>query len=186
MFMVNINNIYVGEVVKVDKVFKTYDNKLDVDILSYYRSILFSVNKNIMSNDLLYSGPRYPILNITADDICLNLKRNSVVVRNSFNLSMLLKYFGYGDELSYLDIVSIYKTFFDGKFPRDNCKLFGFKKVKNNSFDYVGDNVLPSDYFYMLIDMGNKSLFDILFGYANKINAFKPAKIEGRVRKIIR
>ena len=44
-----------------------------------YPSEHFTVDDNKMANDLLYKTPVYPILNITDDDICLNLKIGSVV-----------------------------------------------------------------------------------------------------------
>lgn len=94
-----------------------------------YRSILFVPNKEKLSNDLLYRGPSYPILNLTDDDMCLSLEPGSIVIRNACSLAPLLKYFGYNEECSFEDIMWIRRTFFTGRFAKDHCRLFGYKET---------------------------------------------------------
>ena len=91
--------------------------------------MLFVPNENKLSNDLLYRTPNYPILNITDDKTCLNLGKNSIVIKDACKLSQLLKYFNYEEELTYDDIIKIRKTFFTGRFAKDNCKLFGMEEI---------------------------------------------------------
>lgn len=137
-YVVCRDNIYVGEVVRTDHIyryngedyyFKIKTGALSTGIWKSYRSMLFVPNENKLSNDLLYRTPNYPILNITDDKICLNLGKNSIVIKDACNLSQLLKYFNYGEELTYDDIIKIRKTFFTGRFAKDNCKLFGMEEI---------------------------------------------------------
>ena len=69
------------------------------------------------------------MLNISDDETCLNLEKNTIVVAGACSMAPLLEYFGYKKDLSYEDIMKIRKTFFTGSFARDNCELFGFKET---------------------------------------------------------
>lgn len=54
--------------------------------------MLFVPNEehDLYSSDLLYDSPEYPVLNVTDDNICLNLEPESVVIRDAYIFSMLL------------------------------------------------------------------------------------------------
>lgn len=227
-YLVCRDNIYVGEVVKAYNI-NRYE--VDVDLLEKksrqldtgfwvsYRSMLFVTTDNKLSNDLLYNSPNYPILNVTDDDFCLNLEKNSIVIRNACNLAILLQYFGYKEELTYEDIMKIRKTFFTGRFAKDYCELFGYRETMaedltfyNNgqvvtntkeleklrrkfrrdqqlghrSFSGVSEGSLPREYFRILDDRGDNSLMDVINGFDERINAFKPHKQEILVRKLKR
>ena len=133
-YQVNRDNVYVGKVVETDEIYRYEgDNNFFIanpgrlETSSHYpcRSMLFVPNKEKLSDDLLYRSPNYPILNITNDETCLSLGENSIVIKDAFNFSELLKYFGYKKDLTFNDILKIKKTFFTGKFAKDNCELFG-------------------------------------------------------------
>lgn len=227
-YLVCRDNIYVGEVVKAYNI-NRYE--LDVDLLEKksilldtgfwvsYRSMLFVTTDNKLSNDLLYNSPNYPILNVTDDEYCLNLEKNSIVIRNACNLAILLQHFGYKEELTYEDIMKIRKTFFTGRFAKDNCELLGYRETMaedltfyangqevtnpkelekmrrqfrkeqqlgHRSFSSVSEGSLPREYFRILDDRGDNSLMDVINGFDERINAFKPHKQENLVRKLKR
>lgn len=137
-YKVSRDNIYVGEVVKTDSIYRyegdmnlfcTKPGQLCTDSWISYRSMLFVPNEEKLSNDLLYLSPSYPILNVTDDETCLGLGEKSIVIKDACNLSALLEYFGYNKDLNYEDIMRIRKMFFTGRFARDNCELFGWKEI---------------------------------------------------------
>lgn len=137
-YKVNRDSIYVGEVAMTDRIyryegesdfFRTRTGQLDTGSWFSYRSMLFIPNEDKLSNDLLFQSPNYPILNITDDETCLGLKEKSIVIKGACNLAELLQYFGYDKNLTYEDILRIRKTFFTGRFAKDNCELFGLKET---------------------------------------------------------
>ncbi len=154
-YVVCRDNVYVGEVVRTDRIFRykgddsffrTKAGKLSTDFWKSYRSMLFVPNEDKLSNDLLYRSPNYPILNVTDDETCLNLRENSIVIKDACNLAALLEYFGYEKELTYEDIMKIRKTFFTGRFAKDNCQLFGWKEImaEDVTFYVNGEEVTDS------------------------------------------
>lgn len=143
------DEIYVGQVVRTSNIYRSKigekDTKLEVGNYRLYRSILFVPDNIIVPEqktialDLLYNSPDYPILNVTEDDICLNLEKNSVVIKDAYNLSQLLQYFDYNKLLDYKDILEIRKKFFDGKFVYENCELFGMKEIFPEGLSFYSD-----------------------------------------------
>lgn len=132
------DNIFVGEVAKTNKVYRTSDDGLSfrtkagiLTTSSWFscRTMLFVPDEKKFANDLLYQSPHYPALNVTDDDYCLNLGPDSIVVKDTFSMAPLLEYFGYSDELTYEDLIEIRKRFFTGRFGMDNCELFGWKET---------------------------------------------------------
>lgn len=146
-YVVNRDDIYVGEVARTDKIYRsngdiwTAPGTLDTASWRSYRSILFVPDENKLTNDLLYRSPSYPILNITDEETCLSLPEKSIVIKDSFNLAELLQYFGYGKDLTYEDIMKIRKTFFTGRFAKDNCELFGMEEFKAEDLKYYKNGV---------------------------------------------
>lgn len=226
-YKVSRDNIYVGEVVRTDRIyrydedtdfFRTKPGQLDIGGWFSYRSMLFVPNEEKLSNDLLYQSPSYPILNITDDETCLGLGENSIIIKDACNLALLLEYFGYNKDLTFEDITRIRKTFFTGRFAKDNCELFGWKESKPEDFTYykngvkvtdpkelkrriaqerrsqqaghrvfsgVYKSVLPSEYWDVLDKMGDNDLRHAI-KWHEKMNAFKPSKEEGQVKKLTR
>jgi len=137
-YIVCRDNIYVGELVRTDSIyryegeddfFRIKPGQLSTGSWRSYRSMLFVPNEDKLSNDLLYRTPNYPILNVTDDQTCLNLGENSIVIKDACNLATLLEYFGYKKDLTYEDIIKIRRTFFTGNFAENNCELFGYKET---------------------------------------------------------
>lgn len=227
-YIVCRDDIHVGEVVRIDKIyryegesdfFKTKPGQLDTGPWMSYRSMLFVPNENKFADDLLYQTPIYPILNVTDDKICLNLGKNSIVIKDACNLSELLEYFGYNKYLNFEDIMKIRKTFFTGRFAKDNCELFGWKetmaedltfysngeiitsprelerrrrqfrleqKAGHRMFTGISESLLSREYWDVLDDRGDNTLIEVINGFAEKMNAFKPHKQEGLVKKLTR
>lgn len=193
-YKIKRNSIYVGAVVKTDRIYRNDEKDpqaglLDTGAWEHLRTILFTLDNNMFANDLLYQTKAYPVLNITSDDICLRLDDDSILIKEVCNLDGLLEYFGYAEELNYKDIVSIRKIFFDGKFAKNYCELFGYKRFKNNNtviYQYNEEGILSDEYWMALNDLGNSSIKDVLGHYSQRVNAFKPHKEEGKVKKLVR
>lgn len=152
-YVIKRNAIHVGEVIRSDRIYR-YEGKKEsitchpgqLAASSYYsyRSMLFVPDENGLSNDLLYRTPAYPILNITDDETCLNLG-NGIVIKGAYCLAPLLEYFGYKEELYYEDVKRIRKTFFNGSFAKDNCKLFGYKETQPEDYIYFKNGIPIND-----------------------------------------
>lgn len=131
------DNVYLGAVVKTNSVYR-YEGESDgfgiktgqlmTGSWRHYRSMLFEPNENGLAKDLLYNSPNYPVLNITDDETCLKISSDTIVIKDACNLGQLLEYFGYNQELTFKDLVTIRKKFFTGRFAIDNCELFGYKE----------------------------------------------------------
>ncbi|MBQ3020667.1 MAG: hypothetical protein IJD92_00405 [Bacilli bacterium] len=153
-YVVCRDNIYVGEVVRTDSIyryegdddfFRTKPRQLSTGSWRSYRSMLFVPNEDKLSNDLLYRTPNYPILNVTDDETCLNLGKNSIVIKGACNLAALLEYFGYKKDLTYEDIMKIRKTFFTGRFAKDSCQLFGYKETMVEDLTFRSNGKVVTD-----------------------------------------
>lgn len=221
------DQIYAGQVVKSGgkirrnehefTVFQTKPSELKSVCAKPLRSMLFVVDEDLLADDLLFQKPQeredhYPVLNITTDDRCLALKEGEILIEKAMNLSSLLRYYGYPAKLTYRDILRLRKQFFDGRFAKDHCELFGWKelipvevavyggevisdsaqlkKLLDEMFPrtraFVGNrpSVLSSEYFDLLNDLGDHSDFDILMGAAQSNDAFEPHIEEGSVKKL--
>ena len=153
-YVVNRDDIYVGEVVRTERIYCFEGNNAYFGVNSgqlhpsgwyNYRSMLFVPDEDGFSNDLLYKSPNYPVLNITDDETCLNLGEDVIVVAGAYSMSPLLEYFGYKKDLSYDDIMKIRKTFFNGSFAKDNCELFGWKETMAEDVIFYKNGVKIED-----------------------------------------
>lgn len=135
------DEIMAGEVVKPQELhwgrecFGEEENKLYTNSWRPYRSMLFVPTEDKFANDLLYQSPNYPVLNLTDPNTCLKFG-DGAVVKDAFYLGPLLQFFGYDEVLGYKDILRIRKTFFTGRFAKDNCELFGYKETKPEDLTY--------------------------------------------------
>jgi len=152
-YMVCRDDIYVGEVIKINDIHSNIGELIDIktgklSIHSWksYRSILFTLDENQRAFDLLYTTPNYPVINVTNNNASLNLEKDNIVIQEPCNISSLLKYFGYASHLTIEDIIKIRKTFFNGRFAKDNCNLFGFKEImaEDLTFYLNGEKIIAS------------------------------------------
>ena len=214
-YVVCRDNIYVGKVLRTNdsiyrdngdvNYFRTKPGQLIVNAYKSYRNMLFVPNENKLSSDLLYNSPSYPILNVTDDDTCLSIEENSIVIKDAYNLSRLLEFFGYNKELTIEDIIKIRKTFFTGRFGMDNSILFGMKEYIPDSFrpDIIDYNkryelykkslnlgserhfgsILTSELPRELMSILDESVRCV---YGISEDSFKPHNEEGPIKKLTR
>lgn len=216
-YLVCRDSIYVGEVVKTDSIHRLKSDmfyqkagQLDVSFYRSFRSMLFVTNEEKLADDLLYNSPNYPSLNVTDDEKCLKLNESNIVIRNSYNLSLLLEYFNYKKYLTIKDIINIRKTFFTGRFGMDNSKLFGMKEFVPYNFKAYkhGKEITNEEEIYELykksLSLGSerqfgsipdnvlpRELMDILdergrSNYGTTGDIFEPNIEEGPIRKLTR
>lgn len=147
-YTVKRDNIYVGRVISTSNLYELGDNKIEPGGYRDLRTMIFVKDPYGFASDLLYNSPNYPILSMTDNEkvLCHHNSLNELAIDNQFyiydtcSLSELLKYFGYGEELSYDDIKEIRKKFFNGRFAKDNCELFGWKETMAEDLTfYDGD-----------------------------------------------
>lgn len=210
--MVNNNTIKrdsvcIGQVVKLNTV-KIKDNKFIPDIYSVYRSILFTIDDDGLSNDLIYDSPKYAVLNYTDNDIYWSnmLKETKhrdfdlkVVVINSLNIGILLKKLGFNEQLTKSDIDYIKRVVFNKKILEDKCYQFGLVPAYNKKTigwynkDIKKTNYImgPTKLYYemkpyreAINEFGSDKKFSILKkGVHVNLDAFKPSRKEGKVKK---
>jgi len=186
-YVVNRDDIYVGKVVITDTFRRFFDGTINTGSYEILRSILFVLNENNYSEDLLYDSENYPVLNFTDENICLNLDIGSIVVKKTLYLSPILKYFGYKEKLSYKDVLEIKKKFLNGKFTLNNCELFGYVERSSELNKLLGKrNFCSRNFNYVL----PKNYWDTLDIYGERknvfIDSFLPNKEEKNVKKLVK
>ncbi len=203
-YTIKRNDLYIGEVVSTtlrsiyrylgdDNYFRTEPEQLHVGNYQTSRSILFTLDKENKAIDLIYKSPHYPVINITDDEtLYTELERYPFIIKGAYSLERLLAFFDYCEYLGYTEIKEIKRRFFSGMFARKHCELFGYQKVdKNDFFTYTPmeeDPILPRELFYILDGLGDNTLeyyFNMLqYGIEIKLDAFKPSKREGNIKKL--
>lgn len=193
------DSIYAGKVVRTSKIhrypldmephFGAKPGSFYVSVYYPCRTMMFIPNEKKLAQDLFYASPNYPILNISDRE---DLYFASLVLKDSINLGPLLKYFGYGEQVTSKELKEIRNKFFTGTFAKDNCELFGMKEIlpeektyyKNGKeitdpkeradainffrgmgpreFTGSGIGVLPFEYWKFLDEMGNRDLTDVI------------------------
>ena len=102
-YVINRDKINLGTIIR--PIIRMYDadNLTKVDIYGYHniRLVLFSINENNLSNDLLYNSPNYPIENISDLKECANSK---YVINKTYNLDEFLTNLGFDEELTKRDL----------------------------------------------------------------------------------
>lgn len=104
------------------------------------RGMLFNVNENGLTNDLIYNTPtNYPIKGIKSNiDIS-----NEFIIENYVELEELLKYLKYGVDLTQNDLNKIYKKLITHRWWLEhNKELFGWKK-SNYGYSSGGIQTIP-------------------------------------------
>lgn len=184
-YVIRRDDVCVGKVIKIETGDKISLNK------GYpyeeIRSILFVPTNDglALANDLLYQDSKYPVMNMTDKDYCLDFVSNheGYIVDQAYHLSQLLEIFDYPSWLTYKDIIDIRKIFFSGTFSQDHCVLFGYRAEMDGTFTYVGEGALPKEMFLLLDKMGNNRFLDVIFKGTRK-NTFKASKEEGPIKKL--
>ena len=203
------DSICIGHVAKLDTI-RIVDNRFIPEIYKVYRSILFTIDDDGLCNDLLYDSPKYAVLNYTDNDVYWSnmLKENKqcgydlkVVVINTQNIGLFLKKMGFNDELTDYDINYIKNVIFNKKILEGKCYQFGL--VPTTSSKIIGWCNKETDKEKYII--GQTKLYNEMKPYRDAINkfgsdkkisilkkgiqvnldAFKPSRKEGKVKKKI-
>jgi hypothetical protein len=196
------DSIFIGEVIRPSNAVFRYPpdyidyythkklaGKLGASFFYRYRSILFTLNEDLLADDLLYKSPNYPILNRSYDKDCIDEYN---VIKNEYNLGPLLEYLGYKEELTLKDIKRIRRRLFDGKFINVYCEIFGYKM---NELGYCVEEPLKNclerppfshDLWRILYDCSDKSEEYVQMGVCDTTDAFKPCVEEGKLKKLRR
>lgn len=186
-YVVNRDDIYVGLVVKSDTFRRYFDGNINTGSYEILRSILFVLNENNYSEDLLYNSENYPVLNFTDENVCLNLDINSIVVKKVLCLAPILKYFGYKEKLNYKDVIEIKKKFLNGKFTINNCELFGYVEINSNLNKLLGNRKFYIGNFEPVFSRKYWELID-MYGERRNIfiDFFAPNIAEKNVKKLVK
>ena len=104
------------------------------------RGMLFNVNENGLTNDLIYNTPtNYPIKGIKPN---INIS-GEFIVENYVELEELLKYLKYGIDLTQNDLNQIYRKLITHRWWLEhNMELFGWKKL-NCGYGSGGIQTIP-------------------------------------------
>ncbi len=146
------------------------------------RKGIIVIDENNQANDLLFDAPRYPIFNVSSDDLCLEAP---ISYKWTFKFDKILQYFNYPEYMTYEDVIRMKTFFLDSDFIFDYCELFGktlcdrsgwqmpdghggFKFFCNLNSDEPPK--IPMDYFLALYDT---RLYD-----------YRPKEYEGSVREL--
>lgn len=105
------------------------------------RGMLFKVNENGLSDDLIYTTPtNYLIRGINPN---INIETD-FIINNYVELNDLLKYLKYGEYLTQNDLNNIYrKLIINNNWLNNHHELFGWKKVSYNSYSSGGVETIP-------------------------------------------
>ena len=153
----------------------------------------------VLCNDLLYESPKYAVLNHTNNDIywSMLLDENKhwgfdlkVVVINTQNIGLFLKKMGFNDELTDYDINYIKNVIFNKKILEGKCYQFGL--VPTTSSKIIGWCNKETDKEKYIIgqtklynEMSDKKISILKKGIQVNLDAFKPSRKEGKVKKKI-
>ena len=120
----DINSNYDNKTFMLDKGKKYifYDNKP-----LFQRTILFTLDDNNHSDDLLYNSPHYPIFNISLNNDCLYFK---ISILEAYELGKILEFFDFPKQLTYEDVLRVRNLLFSCDFVLNNCKIFGKEETK--------------------------------------------------------
>lgn len=204
-----------SSLIKNNKDIKISSGKLEVSSYFPYRSMLFVLDEQKKARDLLYESKAYPILNISDDSVCMQERVVITEVCHLKELLRYLEYPEFLTERDILEIKKVIfsGTFAkdncelfgykenkpeDFDYYKDGIRITDCEELKKcirrekrnqkigrRSFSGIYDHLLSEEYFDLIDSLGNNTLFDILQGFENNIDAFKPHKEEGPVKKII-
>lgn len=183
-YVVNRDDIYVGEVVESTSFYPDEDDATKLTTGSYYhvRSMLFVLDEDGSANDLLYTTEQYPVLNETESNIVKWLAKHTgekkplFVVDQAYNIGELLKYYGFAEKMSITDVIRVRNFLFAKKFMENHCEDFGFRLTE---LGFVSDDTKCQFFeaFNPISDRADGHL-------DNGRWAFTPKFEEGPVRKL--
>ena len=164
------DNVYVGKLGKAEGIYENsfcsnwFPQSLVINKWFPLRSILFTIEGDY-GCDLLYHSPNYPVFNYSSDDLLLSMD-DDIIIQNACNLNSILEFFGYDNYLNIDDLIRIRKTFFTGRFAKDNCTLFGYREVKADKMRFFLDGKEVKDEIALHEE---REKFNLKHGLGNRI-----------------
>ena len=111
--------------------------------------MIFTPDNEVRANDLLYNSSHYPIRGLTKDEEITTSSRGEIVLKDAYNLDLLLRYFDFPETLTYEDIVKIRQTFFNSDWVYENIELFRSQGSINGYFpEYLMKVILEMKDYY--------------------------------------
>ena len=178
-YLVDRDNVFAGQVINAKNLYQSYDHtKVYPMNFNILRSTLFTLNKDNLADDLLYSSDNYPVLNVTDNKELFSYMRETsdarLLIANAINISELLKHYGYSEKLTYDEVLKIRKEIFSYIFLNIHVFDFGYV-MKNNYYPVLKESPL-FNYF--------DTVYNLRDGIEDNKDAFKPSKLEGPVRSL--
>ena len=137
LYTIKRDDIWVGKVIKdfeLDKkITDLLGNEIKLGDFTKLRNMLFVRNMDNCAEDLLYASPQYPIYSEENVEMCRN---QSIIIEQAHNISKVLRYFGYPEEMTYLEVEAMRRRLFDGKFPILNAHSFGLMELDPSQQTY--------------------------------------------------
>ena len=184
---INSDSVYVGKLVKLSLIERNEDTNSKEKYIATnyepYRSIIFTIDKDGLCNDLIYDSPKYAILNHTNDDVywSMLLKENKhwniepkTVIIDSICIGPLLQKFNYNKELTNDDINNIRKNMFNNKFLDENSFTFGYYEYRVPHYTSV--SVIGEPRFRKPTYIKNKIRYALFRNFKGKIYRIGPIK----------
>ena len=122
--------------------------------IANYRGMLFNVNDDGLANDLIYTTPtNYPIKKVEFEAPT----KSELMISSYVELEELLKYLGYGVDLTQKDLNRIYERLItNNHWLKHHMELFGWRKKSMNYYDvYItgGTETIPMSIYRNLSDI---------------------------------
>lgn len=155
---------------------------------SFNRYVIFMRKGWFKYQDLYYDTPEFN------KDIHRNsFEKCYLLSHTAYHLGTLLRYFGFNDALTRNDLIDLKQNLFNGVFPYENYKEFGYEKVPKLMWKngvYIGNLTTAYEYDNYELVMKNSisHYFPLLckVDYQDPESIFRPnEEIEGPIRKRI-
>ena len=110
------------------------------------RGMLFNIDENGLSNDLIYNSPKYPIVGIEPK---ISLE-SEFIIKDNIELEELLKYLKYNEYLTQKDLYKIFRMFIqNNRWLGRHMELFGWIKM-NIGYGSGGVETISHDIYSKL------------------------------------
>lgn len=110
------------------------------------RGMLFNIDEDGLSNDLIYNSPKYPIIGSQPKASL----ENKFAIKDDIQLEELLKYLNYNEYLTQKDLYKIFKMFIkNNRWLRQHMELFGWVKT-DMGYCSGGDETISHDIYSKL------------------------------------
>lgn len=124
------------------------------------RGILFNINEDELANDLIWTTPTKYLIDGVWPKVDVETK---FFIQNCVKLEKLLKYQGYGIDLTQDDLNTVYNRMIAHKiWIKQHKELFGYEKKADGGYMYDGVEIIPNEIYETLscIDQGKPDIHE--------------------------